>query len=186
MHSANFELITERTILRQWKESDLPTWIALNQDPEVMRYFERPLSADESIATAQRISHRISEDGWGLWALEIKGGPEFVGFVGLSQQDLGLPFTPCVEIGWRLTKSAWGNGYATEAAKAALAFGLQRFDAIYSFTAATNLPSRKVMERIGLVERTDLAFEHPKVNRPEIKAHVVYSICSRVDQEKYL
>ena len=175
MSATPIRVESSRVILRPWTSDDLPAWVAMNADPEVMEFFEHPLTADESLQMAERIMTRMDEQGWGLWALEIKGGAKFAGFVGLSQQDLGLPFTPCIEIGWRLARDCWGQGYASEAATLALEFGQSRFKTIYSFTAAGNVRSRKVMERIGLVERPELAFDHPRVTRQELKAHVVYS-----------
>lgn len=168
-------LESERVILRQWKDSDLEHWVALNADAEVMKYFRSTLSREESIAMATRIRASIDAQGWGLWALQIKGGSDFAGFVGLSKQNLDLPFMPCVEIGWRLSKEHWGQGFATEAALLALAFGRKKFETIYSFTAAINTPSRRVMEKIGLLERSSLAFLHPSVPAGPIQAHVVYS-----------
>ena len=147
----------------------------MNADPDVMRYFEKPLDEAESLAFAERIRSHIEQTGWGLWALEIKGGPEFAGFVGLSRKDFGLSFMPCVEIGWRLAKETWGHGYATEAALLALSFGREKFETIYSYTSVANLPSRRVMERLGLIERPELAFDHPQVRNSELKPHVVYS-----------
>ncbi len=166
---------TSRLLLRQWVESDLKPWAEMNADPEVMHYFPATLTPDESSQMMTRIRDRITENGWGLWAVEVKATNEFIGFIGLSNQDLGQPWTPCIEIGWRLKRSAWGQGFATEGASAALDFGKQRFDTIYSFTAASNLPSQRVMQRIGLHSRPDLGFDHPRVTRPDLIAHVVYS-----------
>lgn len=169
------ELETARLLLRQWRPSDLDEWIAMGSSADVMRYFPEQLSREKAEAMFQRLHDRIENNGWGLWAVEVKGGEPFIGFIGLAEQDLGLPWMPCVEIGWRLKASAWGHGYATEGATAALAFGQERFDAVYSYTSAVNAPSRRVMERIGLSERPELAFEHPRVENAELKPHVVYS-----------
>lgn len=169
------ELQTPRLLLRQWRDSDLAEWIAMGSSPAVMRYFPELLSREKAEAMFQRLHERIDKNGWGLWAVEVKNGDPFIGFIGLAEQDLGLPWMPCIEIGWRLKESAWGQGFATEGAAAALAFGVERFDTIYSYTSAINMPSRRVMERIGLIERSELAFEHPRVNNPELQSHVVYS-----------
>ena len=168
-------LETERLLLRQWHESDISEFISMNKDPEVMRYFPKPLSDEESKVLADKISSHISDNGWGLWAVEVKGQDSFIGFVGLSPQDLGFEWTPCIEIGWRLKRSAWNHGFATEAAIAVLDFGINNFGEIYSYTAADNIPSQNVMKRIGMSERPELFFDHPRVDDPRLKSHVVYS-----------
>ena len=170
-----FFIETERLYLRQWSDDDLPIWIEMNADPEVMKFFPNILSKEESLNLADRITSKIDERGWGLWAAEIKSSAEFIGFVGLSEQSVGLSIDPFIEIGWRLKKSAWGHGYATEGARAALEFGLQKFEVIYSMTSVINIKSRAVMERIGLVEREELAFDHPRVSEEALKPHVMYS-----------
>ena len=169
------ELETSRLLLRQWRPSDLENWIAMGSSADVMRYFPELLSQEKAEAMFHRLHDRIEKNGWGLWALEVKNGDPFIGFIGLAEQDLGLPWMPCIEIGWRLKESAWGQGFATEGAAATLAFGVERFDKIYSYTSAVNLPSRRVMQSIGLLERPELAFEHPRVENAELKPHVVYS-----------
>lgn len=165
---------TDRLLLRQWQDSDLDEWVLMNQDQKVMEFFPSTLTRDQAVQLADKIREHIEIHGWGLWAVEVKGIDPFIGFVGLSPQDLGFEWMPCVEIGWRLKHSAWGKGYATEAAQAALEFGIPRFGKIYSYTAASNTPSQKVMSKIGLVERPELAFEHPRVENPLLKPHVVF------------
>jgi RimJ/RimL family protein N-acetyltransferase len=152
------ELRTERLLLRRWRESDREPFAALNADPEVMRYFPAPLSREESDAFVDRVEARFEESGFGLWALERDG--EFLGYTGLAPAE-GLPFSPALEVGWRLTRRAWGHGYATEAARAALAVGLEVADSVVSFTAVTNERSWRVMERLGM--RREGTFEHPRV-----------------------
>ena len=172
------ELETRRLVLRHWLEEDIDVWVEMNQDPEVMAFFPSPLSPEAAREMAARIQNKLETTDRGLWAVEIKGGERFIGFIGLSIQDLGLDFTPCTEIGWRLKRSAWGHGYATEGAKAALAFGLDKLDleTIYSFTAETNLRSQAVMERIGLIRRPELSFTHPRIEPSSpLAAHVTYA-----------
>ena len=174
------ELETKRLVLRHWLEEDLESWVAMNRDLEVMEFFPSLLTREDALAMAGRIQKNLENSDRGLWAVEVKGGERFIGFVGLSIQDLGLDFTPCTEVGWRLKRSAWGHGYATEAAKAALRYGLEALDLelIYSFTAATNTRSQAVMERIGLHPRPDLAFLHPRVPlESPLSPHVTY--CTR-------
>jgi len=173
------ELETPRALLRAWRESDLAPWIALNLDPENLRFFPRIYSAEESRASYLRIREIFTNNPFGLWAVEEKSSGEFMGFVGIALQEIpGVAFMPCHEIGWRLDKKFWGQGYATEAARIILDFGLNEIgiDQIFSFTAAQNLPSINVMKKIGLRERQELAFAHPRIeDSSPVKAHVVYS-----------
>jgi RimJ/RimL family protein N-acetyltransferase len=172
-------LQSERVLLREWRESDVAPWIALNLDAENLKYFPRVYSVEESLASYMRIRDLLNENSFGLWAAEEKSSGEFMGFVGLMHHNIpDISFMPCYEIGWRLDKKYWGKGYATEAAKVVLAFGLEQLELekIYSFTAKGNLPSIKVMKKIGLQERPELAFEHPRVpDESPLKSHVVYS-----------
>src|SRR4029450_5827080 len=119
------ELRTPRLLLRDWCDDDLDPFAALNAHPEVMRHFPAPLSRSQSDALAARIRTELAERGFGLWALESPGEAPFLGFVGLATPGFEAPFTPCVEVGWRLAWRFWGRGYATEAARAVLehAFG---------------------------------------------------------------
>jgi len=173
------QLETPRVLLRSWKESDLEPWIALNADAENLRFFPRLYSAEESRTSHARISDLLAENPFGLWAAEEKLSGEFMGFVGLARQEIpGVTFMPCHEIGWRLDKKYWGKGYATEAAKIVLDFGLREIglSKIFSFTAAQNLPSINVMKKIGLLERPELDFAHPRIDDASpVKFHVVYS-----------
>ncbi len=170
---------SERLLLREWQEKDLEPWIALNLDSENLRYFPQTYSAEESRASFIRISNFLKENKYGLWAVEEKSSHEFMGFIGLAKQDLpGVSFMPCHEIGWRLDKKFWGKGYATEGAKAALAYGLTELEIpiIYSYTATRNFPSINVMKKIGLRVRPELTFEHPHIDVGNlVRTHLVYS-----------
>jgi RimJ/RimL family protein N-acetyltransferase len=152
--TAIIEMETIRLKLRQWKKEDWPLFAAINADPEVMEYFPRTLRDRESNQMANKIHALIAERGWGFWAVEIKKIQQFIGFVGLHEPSPELPFTPCVEIGWRLAKKYWGCGYATEAAQAALevAFEQLHLTQVYAFTAVNNLRSRAVMERLNMLD----------------------------------
>ena len=164
------DLRTERLLLRPWRPEDREPFAALNADPVVMRYFPAPLTRAESDAFVDRAEAHFAEHGYGLWVVDVDGA--FAGFTGLNWAQ-GLAFSPCLEIGWRLAERFWGQGYATEAARAALAVGLQRAPEVVSFTALTNLPSQRVMERLGM--RRDGEFDHPRV--PEgssLRRHVLY------------
>ena len=149
----------------------------MNADPDVMEHFPAMLSREESDRLADRIEEHFVTHGFGPWALEIPGIASFAGFVGLSVPPFEAPFTPCVEIGWRLARAYWGHGYGTEAARAALNFGFDELplQEIVSFTVPGNTRSRRVMERLGMVRDPLGNFEHPLV--PEghpLRPHVLY------------
>jgi len=172
------EVETDRLKLRQWKESDSPFFAEMNSDPVVMEYYPSVMSKAESDEMANKIQSLISSRGWGLWAVKEKHHKKFIGFVGLHEPIHELPFSPCVEIGWRLAKESWGKGYATEAAKAALniAFGQLDLSKVYSFASVVNSRSRAVMDRLNMVN-THQNFEHPKVPVGSLlREHVLYEI----------
>jgi ribosomal-protein-alanine N-acetyltransferase len=172
-------LRTPRLVLRAWRDEDLAPFAALNAHPEVMRYLPAPLSRAESDALAARIRAEAAEWGFGLWAVESPGEGPFLGFVGLSRPAFRAPFTPCVEIGWRLAWRFWGRGYASEAARVVLehAFGPLGLREVVSFTTAANLASRRVMEKLGMRRDPREDFEHPALapDHP-LRPHVLYRI----------
>ena len=172
------ELRTERLVLRRWQERDRAPFAAMNADPAVMEFFPALLTRAESDAFVDRIEAAFDERGWGLWAVEIPDG-RFAGYVGLWPAVFEADFTPAVEIGWRLVASAWGNGYAPEAARAALSFGFDEmgFDEIVSFTSVLNLKSQRVMQKIGMTTDPAEDFDHPNVpDGHRLKRHVLYRI----------
>jgi len=153
----------------------------MNADPEVMRHMLKPLASEESDAFVDGIEKHFAEHGFGLWAVELRGDTEFIGFVGLSIPRFEAPFMPAVEVGWRLDRRFWSHGYATEAARAAVADGFERVGLreIVSFTIPANIRSIRVMERIGLTRDPAGDFEHPNV--PEGHSHrhnVLYRIAA--------
>ena len=173
------QIRTERLVLRRWRPSDREPFARLNADREVMRYLLAPLSRAESDAFVERIEAHFDQRGFGLWAVEAVGTAPFVGYVGLAYHDFPAHFTPAVEIGWRLDRPYWGHGYATEAARAALADGFERIGLreIVSFTIPANLPSIRVMERLGMTRDPRDDFDHPNV--PEghpYRRHVLYRV----------
>jgi RimJ/RimL family protein N-acetyltransferase len=175
-------LRTKRLILRQWDDGDRRPFAELNADPAVMEFFPATLDRAQSDAFVERIATHIREQGWGLWAVEVVDGPRFVGFVGLWPAGVDIfEGRPVVEIGWRLARGAWGMGYATEAARTALRYGFDTvgLDEIVSFTAALNVRSRAVMERIGMTHDPADDFEHPRLApRHRLRPHVLYRIRS--------
>jgi RimJ/RimL family protein N-acetyltransferase len=177
------ELETERLRLRQWIESDREPFARLNADPRVMEFLPSILDRSTSDAMLDRIQTLIIDQGWGLWAVESKQDKQFIGYVGLHIPTAELPFSPCVEIGWRLAFEYWGKGYATEAAQAALKVGFNRLELpeIVSFTTINNHRSSAVMERLGMTRDAE-TFEHPSIP-------VGYSLCEhclyRLSREKW-
>jgi ribosomal-protein-alanine N-acetyltransferase len=172
-----FEIRTERLRLRSWREDDFEAYAALNADPRVMEFYPGLVSRDESRVRFERWQARIAEHGYGFWPVELIGGAPFIGMVGLAKLDFQVPFLPAVEIGWRLAAEHWGRGYATEAARAALAFGFERLELseIVSFTTVANVRSRRVMEKLGMQRSPDEDFLHPEIEEGHpLRAHVLY------------
>ena len=170
---------TERLVLRPWRDEDAEAFGSLNADPEVMSYFPAPLDRAASDELLGRARAHVDDHGWGFWALEERSTGAFIGLTGLSQPSFEAAFTPCVEIGWRLVRSAWGQGYATEAAIAALDVGFHELglDEIVSFTPSVNLRSRAVMQRIGMRHALADDFDHPLIDPAnELCHHVLYRI----------
>ncbi|NKI72428.1 GNAT family N-acetyltransferase [Collimonas pratensis] len=173
------ELESPRLLLRQWRDADLSELAAMCADPQVMRYFPAALNHEESAALIGRIREHFAQHGFGLWALERKDSGALIGLTGLLQVGFSAPFTPAVEIGWRLARPHWRQGYASEAATAALAAGFEqlRLEQIVSFTADSNLPSQKVMQAIGMQRDPADDFLHPKLaDGHPLKPHLLYRI----------
>lgn len=173
------ELRTPRLWLRQWRDADREPFAQLNADPEVMRHFPSLLPRERSDATVDALSADIATRGWGLWAVERLDTGAFIGFVGISVPKRDLPFMPCVEAGWRLARAHWHQGFATEAARAALAhgFGPLGLGEIVAFTALGNHASRAVMARLGMATDPGEDFDHPAV--PEghpARRHCLYRL----------
>src|SRR5271165_6977143 len=133
-------LRTRRLLLRRWKQSDFPPFAKINADPRVMEFMLRTMTPEETRHKIDEIAANFNANGFGLWAVEIAASEKFIGFVGLAVPGYRLPFTPCVEIAWRLCAEEWGKGYAPEAAHEAIRDGFERvgLQEIVSFTAATN------------------------------------------------
>jgi RimJ/RimL family protein N-acetyltransferase len=176
---------TERLLLRQWRDDDRAPFAALNADPEVMEHFPAPLTRDESDALVDLNRAHFDEHGFGLWAVEVVDTGAFIGFTGLAVPTFDADFTPAVEVGWRLAREAWGYGYATEAARAALAVGFATFDLdeIVSFTSVPNTRSQAVMVRLGMTHDPADDFDHPKMAPGHrLERHVLY----RLDRTAWL
>jgi RimJ/RimL family protein N-acetyltransferase len=169
---------TSRLILRQWRQADREPLAAMNADPAVMEFFPAPQDRASSDAALEKWREQIDARGWANWAVERRDTGAFIGFLGLTVPSRTLPFTPCVEIGWRLARAHWGQGFASEGARAALRAGFEQADLaeIVSFTAIVNTRSRAVMQRIGMRD-ANADFDHPAL--PEglmLRPHCLYRI----------
>lgn len=172
-------ILTDRLLLRRWREADRGPFAELNGDPETMVFFPSTLSQAESDALADRIEAGFTERGYGLWALEVRETGKFIGFTGLAPMPADVPggADGGTEISWRLTRSAWHHGYATEAARAALdvAFAGVGLPEIWSYTSVLNTPSQAVMRRLEMTEAA--RFEHPRIpDGNPLKPHVTYHL----------
>ena len=173
------ELQTQRLRLRAWREEDLPLFAELNADGEVTQHLLGPLTRPESDALAGRITEHFLREGFGFWAVEAPGVASFIGMVGIGIPSYTAPFTPCVELGWRLARQCWGQGFATEAARAALEFGFETVDLpeIVALTVPGNARSRAVMSRLGMTREVSDDFDHPLVPAGHhLTRHVLYRL----------
>ncbi|MBJ9977882.1 GNAT family N-acetyltransferase [Pseudomonas sp. S75] len=172
-------LQSARLILRQWQDDDLPAFAEMCADPQVMRYFPAPLSRLECAALIGRVRGHFNEYGYGLWALERMDSGAFIGLTGLLNVNFEAPFAPAVEVGWRLARRHWGQGFASEAAWTCLrcAFAQLHLDEVVSFASQHNVPSQKVMQAIGMVQDLAGTFEHPRLPPGHaLRPHVLYRI----------
>lgn len=172
--------------MREWRESDRGPYAEMNGDPEVMRHFPSRLTPQQSDEMIDRMSAAWSDHGFGLWAVERCDNHDLIGFVGLSSPAWYSDFTPCVEVGWRLGKEHWGNGFAPEAATAALEWGFANValpgDQIVSFTTVGNINSQRVMHKIGMTRDMDGDFDHPLLPDWVDRRHVLF----RIDRQQYV
>jgi RimJ/RimL family protein N-acetyltransferase len=170
-----------RLLLRPWQPQDFAAYAALNADPRVRQFFATVLSREESDVELATFQQRFANEGFGMLAAELAGTKQFVGILGLQTMPYaiaGLP-QPAVEIGWRLAPQFWGQGLATEGARAVIdyAFRQLHLPSVVAVTTVTNRPSRRVMEKLGMQYRPELDFEHPRV--PEghaLRPHVLYQL----------
>jgi RimJ/RimL family protein N-acetyltransferase len=161
--------------LRQWRDSDLNPYVAMNADPEVMRYYPSLLSREHTEASLIRQRTLIDDRGWGLWVIDVDG--TFAGFTGLAIPSFEASFMPCIEVGWRLRREYWGQGIAYQGTLQALDYGFRilKLPEIVSFTAAVNVRSRRLMERLEFVHDAANDFDHPSITeRHDLRRHVFY------------
>ena len=179
---------TERLYLRQWQASDFAPFAEMNANPKVMEYFPKLLTTSMSNTIAKKCQSLIDENGWGFWAVSLKETDTFIGMVGLNNANAEMPFSPAVEIAWRLHNNYWGLGYATEAARASLnfAFDTLGLDEVVAFTAVINKRSQLVMERLGMTN-TQEDFYHPMLDlNHRLAEHVLYKITRHQRQDTVL
>ncbi|MEO0422722.1 MAG: GNAT family N-acetyltransferase [Pseudomonadota bacterium] len=178
MSATPIVLRTPRLLMRQWREEDLAVLIAMGESPKVMAHYPSTLTPVQCEAMWQRLYEGIAERGWGLWATERLDTGELIGFVGITPPRHRTPYDPCIEIGWRLLESHWRQGFATEAAQAALRFGFEELalGEILAWTSLGNQRSQAVMERLGMI-RDETTFEHPALPPgSHLREHCVYRL----------
>jgi len=179
---------TERLYLRQWQASDFAPFAKMNANPKVMEYFPKLLTTSMSNAIAKKCQSLINDNGWGFWAVNLKETDTFIGMVGLNNANADMPFSPAVEIAWRLDNDYWGQGYATEAARASLDFAFVELEIeeVVAFTAVINKRSQLVMERLGMTN-TQEDFFHPMLDpNHRLAEHVLYKITRQQWQDTVL
>ncbi len=172
-------LETKRLILREWKDEDIPAFAAMNQDPKVMEFFPSTLTPEESESRVDWQRCHFKEHGFCCFAVELKATGEFIGFVGLSIPIFKAHFTPCIEVGWRIASQHWNQGYATEAARAILRAAFEKYGLkeVVSFTAETNKPSIRIMEKLGMRHNPEDDFDHPNIPKDHLLSrHVLYRL----------
>ncbi len=173
---------TPRLILRDWRDADLEPWIAMNADPRVTEFLARSYTRALSESTAVAMREQLKRNGYGWWAVEVRGGPCFAGVIALQAVPFAAPFTPANEIGWRFSVENWGRGYATEGARAALDFAFDELGwrEVVAFTAAANVRSQRVMERLGMTHDSADDFDHPRIEPGHpLRRHLLYRVQRR-------
>jgi RimJ/RimL family protein N-acetyltransferase len=170
---------THRLLLRRWRDDDREPFACMNADPIVMEHFPARLTRDESDCLIENIEAHFERHGFGAWAAEVRDTRKFIGFIGLAVPRFQAPFTPCVEIGWRLDAAHWGRGLATEGAQAVVrcAFDVLKLGEIVSFTIPANVRSRRVMEKLGMTRDPRDDFDHPNLPAGHpMQRHVLYRL----------
>lgn len=177
--SNNYLFKSERLGFRNWSMGDLSELAAMNADPEVMAHFPKTATKEESRAIIDRFKHSYAKRGYTYYAVEVLETGEFIGFIGFLYQDYPSPYTPATDIGWRLKKSAWGKGYATEGARRCLDYAFEdlKMKRIISVCTSKNVNSENVMKKIGMTIVGE--FDHPKMkDYPDLERCVCYEIDS--------
>ncbi len=170
--STRYLFESERLGFRNWKDSDFQEFAKINADIEVMEHFPYTLSLEDTKGFIQRLQQHFEKRGYNYFAVEVMTTGELIGFIGLAYQEYETEFTPAVDIGWRLKKSAWGHGYATEGAKRCLdfAFNNLHLEKVISICTIHNKQSENIMQKIGMTRMG--IFNHPK-----LKEHTTFERC---------
>lgn len=173
------ELRTARLTLREWRDGDFDAFATLTADPVVMEYLHPVANRAASDAIAVQVQAHFARHGFGFWIVELTETAAVIGIVGLDHVGFAAPFTPAIQIGWRLAPTHWGKGYAYEAAAASLddGFGRLGLREVVAYTVPANRRSRRLMERLGMTRDPDDDFDHPRipVGSP-LRRHVLYRI----------
>lgn len=168
---------TARLILRPWVEADLPILAAFSTDPVLMHHFGRPELLDDSVERLARMQRFDREHGFSFRAVVRKADGQVIGNCGLKPLTIPWPEPTDIEIGWLFRQDCWGQGYAVEAATPMLAQGLERAPRVIAITAATNIASQRVMQKLGMTHRESLDFDHPDVAEGHFaRRHVTYAM----------
>ena len=173
------QLVTDRLLLRRWREADREIFARINADPRVMEFYPAPLTREESDAMIDRYDGHFAQYGFGPWAGELRATNRLVGYIGVKYVRFEAAFTPAVEIGWRLAPEHWGSGLATEGAAAALqdGFGTVGLHEIVAFTTLANLRSQRVMDKLGMTHDPCDDFDHPQLPQGHpLLRHVLYRL----------
>ena len=173
----NYLFKSDRLGFRNWLASDQEKLAVINADMEVMEFFPSTRSVTETKTFIERMRKQYGDKGYCYFAVDVLEDGEFIGFIGLSEQNFAADFTPCIDIGWRLAKTAWNKGYATEGAKRCLEYGFEalHLDNIYSIAPVANIKSQQVMKKIGM--RKVKTFDHPQLlDNARLRKCVLYVI----------
>ena len=171
---------SDRLGFREWSKNDLEEFLKLNSDEEVMEHFPKILSKEEVEEFIEKLKNHFEKNGYTYYAIEILDEKEFIGMIGIAFQEYQTKFTPAIDIGWRLKKSAWGKGYATEGAKRCLKYAFDELgiDKIISVCTIKNQKSENVMKKIGMKKIGE--FNHPELAEyPEYEKHFCYEIIKK-------
>jgi len=172
------ELETDNLLLRQWREEDLEPYARLTSSKEVMKYFPKTLTPEQSNMAARKFQMLLEQNLWGFWAVEEKATSKFIGYAGLHSPKTKFPFSPCIEIAWRMEKKYWENGYVLEAGEEIIrvAFEIYGLEELVYFSALKNLKGEKVASTLKMI-RDERTFHHPFVEREdELSEHYLYRI----------
>lgn len=168
---------SKRLGFRNWNKNDLTEFAKINADLEVMEHFPNPLTEKETAEFIMRLKTHYEKNGYNYFATEILESGELIGFIGLAFQDYKTEFTPAIDIGWRLKKTAWGKGFATEGAKKCLEFAFNKLNLCNVISTCTerNYKSESVMKKIGMKKIG--TYKHPKLKEyPEYQNCICYGI----------